>query len=359
MRGVNLQKIIIPKELSKLSTLSRGELVETLGKDPFREVVTEICLGRNVRNFTEILTRKRLIQSNMALWDFFCVNKKNGLSPLDMIEIAKQQIISGKASSKDKPIYQWLTALTGKQVQNVLRKHQEPTEFDVLTQNTLSILKDECKSSSGVEPTTVEYDDSLFFTPEELYWIFLVIGSQTLTIRGSEKSLHGKYFEKLVLGSVFQIFGFKLLAVDDISQNGFWLSSQKDNDRESDCTIIHDDLGIRVDIGFIGSGNSEITLDKVSRYLKEAEIAGKKYSMSTIIIVDTLGAKSKAKGLAEKIDGVIICMSDPDWILQLFRLVSLKLNIDNPLEYITEGPQLENYIRQKIVSIDLEELINA
>ncbi|MFW2003647.1 CfrBI family restriction endonuclease, partial [Acinetobacter ursingii] len=70
-------------------------------------------------------------------------------------------------------------------------------------------------------------------------------------------------------------------------KNGFWLSSQSDERREADATIVFNILGIRVDIVFIGPGNSEITLDKVSRFTKHDEISCKSYHMSTIVIVDT------------------------------------------------------------------------
>lgn len=86
------QDISIPHELSNLSKLSVNELVQGLGVEPFREVIVDIMLGKNVRNFTEILTRTRLIRSNIALWDFFCDNKKKGISPIDLINLAKEKL---------------------------------------------------------------------------------------------------------------------------------------------------------------------------------------------------------------------------------------------------------------------------
>jgi len=35
------------------------------------------------------------------------------------------------------------------------------------------------------------------------------IGSQTLAIRGSDKSMYGKLFERLILGSMLTILGYK------------------------------------------------------------------------------------------------------------------------------------------------------
>lgn len=348
--------IKIPEELSGLAKLSKQELIDELGIEVFRDVLLNIFIGKNVRNFTEALTRNRLLQSNIALWKFFCDQKRAGVSPLDLIVIAKEKLLSKRLPPKEKAVYEWLVAMTNKQTQNVLRKSHDQ-EFDDLTQATLEMLDKELLEDHDYISTGLKLEDGISFTFKEMCWISLVLGSQTLTIRGSEKSLHGKYFEKLILGSIFQIFGFNLLQVEDITQNGFWLSSQKEDRREADGTIIHDHLGIRVDIGFIGPGNSEITLDKVSRFTKLDEISGKKYTMSTIVIVDTLGEKSKAKELAKAIEGEIICMSDPKWVFTLAEQISEKLSIDNPLKDVL-AENLENYLSDKLKNVDLGRLIN-
>lgn len=353
-----MKDIIIPKELSQLAKLSKDELIESLGADPFRETVVNICLGLNVRSFTEILTRERLVQSNNALWDFFIANKRQFISPFDLISIARNKLLTSKIPEKEKAVYQWLTGLTNKGFQNVLRKDKDSADFDNLTKDTLDILKKEAKNPVQIQTYAYVVDSDISFTAEELSWIFLVMGQQTMTIRGSEKSLHGKYFEKLVLGSVFQMLGLPLLYEKDTDQNGFWLSSQDTTSRESDATIIYNSKGIRVDIGFIGPGNSEISLDKVSRYRKHDEIAGKSHEMSTIVIVDTIGDGSKIRGLAEEIEGAIICMSDRNWVLQLASLISARLYRANPLAHINTYEELEAHLREKIESINLEELIN-
>lgn len=353
-----MKDIIIPKKLSQLSKLSRNELVENLGSDPFRETVIDICLGLNVRSFTEILTRERLVQSNAALWDFFIANKRNGISPFDLIDIARNKLLHSRIPTKEKAVYQWLTGLTDKSIQNVLRKNKDLADFENLTQDTLNILKKEAKNPVRIQTEAYIIDPDITFSAEEVSWIFLVMGQQTMTVRGSEKSLHGKYFEKLVLGSVFQVLGLTLLDEKDTDQNGFWLSSQDATSRESDATIIYNSRGIRVDIGFIGAGNSEITLDKVSRYRKYDEIAGKRHEMSTIVIVDTIGDRSKVRDLAEDIEGAIVCMSERSWVLQVSALISNRLRKVNPLAHVNTYEELEAYLRDKMKDINLEELIN-
>lgn len=353
-----MKDITIPEKLSQLSKLSKEELIENLGVDPFRDTVIDICLGLNVRSFTEILTRERLVQSNAALWEFFIANKRNDVSPLDIIGIARDKLLNSRISAKERAVYQWLTGLTNKSTQNVLRKDEDLADFDNLTQDTLSILEREAKNTNKIQNEAWIIDSDISFSTEEISWMFLVMGQQTMTIRGSEKSLHGKYFEKLVLGSVFQVLGLPLLYKKNTTQNGFWLSSQDATSRESDATIIYNSKGIRVDIGFIGPGNSEITLDKVSRYRKYDEIAGKRHEMSTIVIVDTIGDRSKVRDLAEDIEGAIVCMSDRDWVLQLSELISERLHTVNPLEHVNTYEKLEAYLRDKMKDINLEELIN-
>src|SRR5690606_14779641 len=101
-------------------------------------------------------------------------------------------------------------------------------------------------------------------------WLFMIyllntIGSQTLTIRGSDKSTYGKLFEKLVLGSLLHVMGFDFQKSGELENPNrvFWLSSN-DDDRESDATLLYEaGKGVRFDIGFIGRGNTEISLDKV------------------------------------------------------------------------------------------------
>ena len=183
----------------------------------------------------------------------------------------------------------------------------------------------------------------------------MVIGAQSLTIRGYEKSLHGKYFEKLILGSLFQIYGLPILEINDVDKTGFWLSSQDRESRESDATIVHNKKGIRVDIGFIGPGNSEITLDKVSRYLKFDEISGVKFEMSTLIIVDTIGPGSKVRELAKEIDGHIICMSNPNWVYEVYDFISNKLTLKNPMDHINSESDRKSFFRENIKGFDIRE----
>lgn len=151
------------------------------------------------------------------------------------------------------------------------------------------------------------------------------IGSETLTIRGSEKSSYGKLFEKLVLGSLLSILGFRYEASKEIGAGTFWLSTQEDK-RESDATLLYElGKGVRFDIGFIGRGNPEISLDKVTRYGREEEIQGAHWYMATIIIVDRLGKNSRVERMARNVGGEIVQMSAAFWPQVVARLLEENL----------------------------------
>lgn len=146
-----------------------------------------------------------------------------------------------------------------------------------------------------------------------LTYLLNAIGSQTLTIRGSEKSTFGKLFEKLVLGSLLSILGFRFVSHKRAGEKVFWLSSQ-DEKRESDAALLYEiGKGVRFDIGFIGRGNPEISLDKVTRFQQAEVIRGIPFYMATIIIVDRIGRDSRILEMARAVNGTIVQMSATYW----------------------------------------------
>lgn len=56
--------------------------------------------------------------------------------------------------------------------------------------------------------------------------LMVPIGSQTLATRGSEKSMYGKFFEKLVMGSVLEILGFSFDGKRSGCDMTYWLSER-------------------------------------------------------------------------------------------------------------------------------------
>lgn len=227
--------------------------------------------------------------------------------------------LSDKPAKADTWLLQWMLGLTGKSVQNVLRGDRGSggaiyleNHLEAIDETAALVLATlgELTGRISLEGDTLELDwaTALHLTT--------AIGAQTLAIRGSEKSMYGKLFEPLVLGSALHILGFQLINYDDIragSEHVFWLASRNEK-RESDATaLISSGRGVRFDIGFIGKGNPEITLDKVSRFEREVQFGRKTWFLATMIVVDTIPAGSRLLAMADQIDGTVVQMSMSYW----------------------------------------------
>nr|WP_245523754.1 CfrBI family restriction endonuclease [Treponema brennaborense] len=240
-------------------------------------------------------------------------------------------------------------------MQNVLRS--DDSEFQsYLTDLSASLEKSVAESSQVYGELTAKIIDKenqeYFLQWPELLQLFTAIGAQTLTIRGSEKSMYGKFFEKLVLGSLLSVLGFKLKDDPSITKKTFWLSQREDK-RESDATlIVEPGIGVRFDIGFIGPGNTEISLDKVSRFEREIEMGRQKYYMSTIILVDRIGERSRIVDMAKNIDGTIIQMSMSNWVKEVATVLKQKTNYKAEILSLSDD-DCKEYIEKKLKNIDL------
>lgn len=240
----------------------------------------------------------------------------SGASVDSLAESVAAALEGSRLRRGDEWMLNWSLGLTDKAVQNVLRDdHLGLTGYTRRFLDTLRDTAETAKNEFGDLAGTLRVGDK----EVPLDWFFLLylatsIGSQTLTIRGSEKSLYGKLFEKLVLGSALHVldFEFEPGGPTDLSRRQFWMSTTEK--RESDATLLMaPGKGVYFDIGFIGRGNPEIILDKVSRFERTAEFAEKEHDMVTFIIVDRIGARSRVEELAGRIDGTVIQMSLSYW----------------------------------------------
>jgi hypothetical protein len=196
-----------------------------------------------------------------------------------------------------------------------------------------------------------------------LDWLFITyllntIGAQTLTVRGSEKSTFGKLFEKLVLGSLLSIFGFRNIVPHHLGEKVFWLSSQNEK-RESDATLLYEvGKGVRFDIGFIGRGNPEISLDKVTRFQQAEVLQGVPFYMATIIIVDRIGRDSRIVEMARAVQGTIVQMSATYWPQQVAMLLHETLGFEHELVTMP-AEHIEEYLRKQLLTVPIESFVAA
>lgn len=353
----------------KLLTASGAQLVEAIGIDVIRNVVLDVMCGRNLRDSTEMLTRKRLGTLNLALVELFVSGSLQDASFIKDLTKASTDILLGKKSKESRWLSQWILGLTDKAFQNVLRDNRDALAAyaDGLSKVLQEVSLDTAKHVGELSGHLQIGEKA----PVAVNWLFMAhlmtaAGAQTLAIRGSEKSAYGKLFERLILGSLLHILGFEFVTVftKEKRKNVFRLSEPKEK-RESDATLLYEiGKGVRFDIGFIGRGNSEISLDKVTRFEHEMTIDDTKHFMGTIILVDRIGEASKIEELAARVNGKIIQMSMAYWPREVAKELSktvgyshdiLKMSDKELSLFLDEGMKsapLATYLKNVVIDED-------
>ncbi len=351
----------IPEDSLNLVKYSGNELIGRLGENIISNVVLSILCGDNIRNLTESLTQRRILLMNASL----IVTYLKALGSYDDLASSLTSVISREIDMKglsnhQKTYLYWFMGLTGKSIQNVVRQKEYFEKYFTDLDRNLSEISKDIIGIYGDIDFKAEYDgmECLLKWPD-LLRCMLALGAQTLTIRGSEKSMYGKLFEKFVLGSVLTILGFEHINREESkNKNVFWLSERLDK-RESDATaLLKPGCGIRFDIGFIGSGNTEISLDKVSRFEREMERNGSVSKTVTIILVDKIGKGSRIESMAKNIDGHIIQMSGTYWVHKLAETIKAAYPFyKNPILSMSNESSL-GYLRERMSGIDLSAFLS-
>ena len=187
------------------------DIISLIGEDAIKSVVASLLCGENIRNLTEPLTRRRLNIGYGALLKLFLHGSEDGKFIKDLPKIVIEEYKKCK-TREDKIILQWLLGLTGKSVQNVLRSQESNLNRYLVStekslQEAISLLENklgDLTGNIGLNNKQIEID-WLFISR-----LFTAIGAQTLAIRGSEKSLYGKLFERLALGCLLTILDYHL-----------------------------------------------------------------------------------------------------------------------------------------------------
>ena len=349
----------IPEECLPYVKASGRDVLERIDGDQLRSVVVGVLCGENVRTATEPLTRRRIAILNAALV-ITIFRACQQMTPSELIQQAHIECLELQKKDPRRIVLMWLLGLTEKQVQNVLRS-------DKAAWSDYVQLSD--KVSEDMAHYSVEQFGSLDWVLGsggktanlDWLWIHLLMnaaGTQSLATRGSEKSVYGKLFERLVMGSTFRMLGFEYDANCTGKDMTFWLSERGDK-RECDATaIVGDGRGIKVDIGFIGPGNTEISLDKVSRFDRMADIDGRNFEMQTVIIIDRIGAGSRIEQLAESIDGRILQMSHTLWTVSLDAVIKEHVpNYDRKFRNSSTVKDVHNLASQSLPPNQLDQIV--
>lgn len=351
-----------PESARPLLEAKGANVVERLGLDVVKDVLLDVLCGVNLRQSTEMLTRRRVAFLNAATVVMFLKAQRSIPDFTIRLHRLAAEGLQKSLSREQRWLLQWVLGLNDKAMQNVLR--DDTSGIDQYTERFAEVMAETAQLSAD---TFGELSGELNIAGDEaaLSWPFVLamlqtIGAQTLAIRGSEKSMYGKLFERIVLASLLQLLGFEL--IDEPSggtpENVFWLTSRNEK-RESDATLLGGvGRGLRFDIGFIGRGNSEITLDKVSRFEREFELGGKKWYIGTFIIVDRIGGRSKLIELAERIDGTVFQMSLSFWPRDVARKLSEVLpGYDHDIIRVTDS-DMRSYLKAALEDVPLHKALS-
>lgn len=357
-----LTKLMKPSAI-KLLSASGSSLVKEIGIEVVRGVILDVLTGKNLRDSTEVLTRRRITELNLATFNLFLKGASISSEFVkELPQLAGDILLKKGLSKAERWLAQWTLGLTDKAFQNVLRDDSGAlAEYrDRYVEACSQIIKNH-EINYGSLSGTLKIDANC---KAEINWLFMAyllntVGAQTLAIRGSEKSAYGKLFEKFILGSLLHILDFKY--IEEPTENVkkvFWLSSRAER-RESDATLIYQaGKGIRFDIGFIGRGNPEISLDKVTRFEREIQLGRQRYYMATIILVDRIGERSRIGSLAKAVNGTIIQMSAGYWPQKVAEVLHTNLGYNHDLIGMKQS-QIGKYLKDKLQDVPIEKFISA
>jgi len=350
---------LIPSTYQTLIHSKGSDFVEKIGDEVVRGVLLNVLSGGNLRDATEMVTRRRLSLLNAATLAMFISGVSKDPDFASKLPNIASERLKTRVKKDEKWLLEWVLGLTDKAFQNVLR--DDPTKIDAYRNDFIRELAraaQQCETDYGQLEGHIKIDDKTAALDWRLViQLLTTVGAQTLAIRGSEKSTYGKLFEPLVLGSALTLLGFRQVKIGEVEDinNVFWLSER--SKREADATAICGaGKGIRFDIGFIGRGNPEITLDKVSRYEREIEIGRQHYYMATFILVDRIGKESKIVERATDIGGTVIQMSMSYWPRVLAQEMKRQVGYESPIAKMTDS-QIKDDIGDFVHKISYESFL--
>lgn len=339
---------------------TRQNFIDETGTQGIKNIVKDILIGKNVRDYTEFNTQKRLVNSYAALLELYInhLGEKTGKIG-EYANYVMQDYVEASNDEKRK-LDLWLLGLTGKGLDNITRDNL--VDYQVAFTDSMNEIVDGLEKNYGPVTGMIEMNRRrLPLSWNTLALLFMSVGAQTLTIRGSEKSTNGKMFEKLILGSLLTILGFQYLKKPPVKlkkeDKVFWLSHMDENEREIDATFVFQGKAVNIDIGFIGKGNPEITLDKVTRFHAYKNIGGIPHNMTTMIIVDTVAEKSDLINKANKVNGYVFQMKNSDWTIQFAKVLCNVMKIHHELAD-KKSSDLEQYFKEKLKAIEIQKFIS-
>lgn len=342
-------------------TSTSSDFTRSMGDDGVKDIIRKVLIGGNVRDTTEFITQRRLLNSYFSMLDLYMTHLSDYSD--DSKIFSKYVAEDLKTASNDAKILDlWLLGLTKKGFDNIVRGADNLVAYQSSFTKSMDDAIEDLEDIYGKLSGKIEVNHKkMKLNWNTLALLFIALGGQTLSIRGSAKSMNGKMFEKLVLGSLLTMNGFTYVGGPptsiDKTKKYFWLSHMDENERETDATIIYNGKAISIDIGFIGKGNPEITLDKVTRFGAYKRIGGLDHDMATIIIVDTVASNSDLFNKASRVNGHVFQMKNGDWTIEVAKTICRIMGVQNELSTKTKS-ELDTYFKNALKHVDISEFVN-
>ena len=121
----NFSELMSPAAM-KLLTSSGNDFVRQIGMDVVRGVVLDVLTGENLRDSTEVLTRRRIAALNLATVNLFL---RGSAASADFVSelphLATEILMRKRLTKSERWVAQWTLGLTDKAFQNVLRDNPD------------------------------------------------------------------------------------------------------------------------------------------------------------------------------------------------------------------------------------------
>lgn len=347
-------------------TIDRKTFIDAVGKETLKESIKDVVVnGENYRPLTERQLRSKVLRSDYFLTKLlpeiieeFTTHTEDHSIENFFVSLAAQLIVEPTNSEQFK-IALSLLGLTKKGLDNILDNNPwQLYNYCLDLSKSITEFVNQHFNKKVSEVTNDEFEYTLQL---------LSISSLSLAIRGSMKSMVGKLFERLILGTSLSLLGLKYLSTPptytekeyselcDRNQAYFWLSSKEKNGREKDATIMYRDKIIDIDIGLIGKGNPEIAADKLSRFKPEYKFKNRVFPAKTIILIGRVNNGKIIQASAHNTNGKVIEITNNNqWLFELNKYMLEFISPEQDLRLNTDFSTLGDQINQ----IDIEKFIN-
>jgi hypothetical protein len=317
---------------------SRPVIQDAFSPDFVRGAVLHLMCGGNYRDITERCVRERLnICHSWLLSVAHQARAKFGATWAKTL--LKNLLNSSDKHQVMKDLQFWLVGLMKKTAENLELKPTEPKEFleflDAMFAACQNVAANARWPSGNVTIGLVNEKtrQTELLGLDESLWLLQIVGASTLTLRGSNKAIFGKRFERAFLRASLELLGLKL-------DQSFWLNIERDAEvgREADAEVETKRGRIRIDMGLIGVGNQEVSEDKLNRVGRNG-----------VVLVDRLGRKSSVMETAERLGVKLIQIRHQFPLTEIYHHLKRIVRVE-----LKEPPKTKEGLRREIAALPSE-----